>query len=1086
MSEALKVCLRRQEELFERVSKAQINYKKSPKDRLTVNYIETKIEALNKLWESFLSIHNEVVASVDKSEKSKLTYFAEDMYSEFEDIYETYKIKLKDDLQLYQPTSCVSASNNQTSTVATSSDVRLPTIHLPKFSCGYENWQTFYDMFVSLIHTNATLTAAQKLHYLKSCLSGEAEILLKNLSTTDVNYNEAWSQLVRRYNNKRFNTNEVMKRLFSQKNVTSESPAALKQLLDTTSSCLKSLQNLEIDTSAWDAIIIYLVVTRVDAETRKLWELEVSRVHSDGEADSLPTWEELKRFIETRFRTLEMLESSNHYNCRAANTTQYNNTTRQTTKQRSFHSSVEEEKREYTCVMCSGQHLLYQCKQFAAQTPEKRTEYVQSNHLCFNCLSPFHSVRSCYSTTSCRRCARRHHTLLHYERTSNREERSTAEVYSNHENTSPEVQERSQQPERKIVAHFTNESQLSRVLLATAMVKIKSPTGHSQIVRALIDQGSEASFITEATAQVLKLKRVSVNSLISGVGEGQTQTKSMASFEILSLHNPEFSIQVNAFVLKRLTSFIPSRDSPIHDWPEITNLPLADPTYSTPGRIDIILGAEVYGEILLDGLLKHSKSSGPVAQNTQLGWILSGKIKNELVQENRNIISMHIQVKEDELLKQFWETEGEPESFRRRKTREKMQYKEIYEKTTEERDLRDAYDVYLPHHAVIKEQKQTTRGRVIFDASSKGENDVSLNNNMLVGPTLQSDLRNILVRGRYHRVCTVAELFNMYRQVVNKQDTDFQRILWRSNLEGHVQHYQLLRLTFGTSCEPYVAVKCLQQLSKDEQPGYPLTAQITLQDYYMNHLLTGCKTTEQTIDNYHQMNTLMRAGGFELRKWSSNSKELLEHICKDNQIDNQLLYFKYNDNTKVLRVIWNKTNYEFERHLQLPNNEENREDVTKRKLPEKARPYNPMSYTVSNGVRARSFKQNLWRLKLSWDGKITPQLLHEWQQFIDDLLKLEKIFIPRWLRNRTSEILTKLEREQWRHVGIHQNPADSASRERGETSYRAKSKLPDELLHLLADEETAWRYHPPHEPNFGGVFIEADVRTTIVHLKRVI
>ncbi|XP_045537963.1 uncharacterized protein LOC123721905 [Papilio machaon] len=779
MSEILKVCLRRQEELFERVSKAQINYKKTSKDRLTVTYIETKKEALDKLWESFLSNHNEIVASVEKSDKSKLSYFAEDMYSEFENIYETYTVKLKDDLQIYQPTSFVRASNNQPSTVATSSYVKLPTIHLPRFSSGYENWQTFYDMFVSLIHNNSTLTAAQKLHYLKSCLTGEAEILLKNLSTTDVNYNEAWSQLVRRYNNKRFNTNEVMKRLFSQKNLTSESPAALKQLLDTTSSCLKSLENLEINTSAWDAIIIYLVVTRVDAETRKLWELEVSRVHSDSEADTLPTWEELKRFIETRFRTLEMLESSNHYNSRPAKTTQHNNTTRQITKQRSFHSSVEEEKRDYICVMCSGRHLLYQCKQFAAQTPEKRTEYVQSNHLCFNCLSPNHSVKNCYSTTSCRRCARRHHTLLHYERTSNREERSTTEESSSntHDNTSTEVKERSKQPERKVVAHFTNESHLSRVLLATAMVKIKSTTGHSQIVRALIDQGSEASFITEATAQFLKLKRDSVNGVISGVGEGQTQAKSMASFEIVSLRNPEFSIQVNAFVLKRLTSFTPSRDSSIHDWKEITNLPLADPTYSTPGRIDIILGAEIYGEILLDGFLKHSESSGPVAQNTQLGWILSGKIKNELVQENRNIISMHIQPKEDEFLKQFWEIEREPESIIKRKTKEELRCEEIYEETTyrnsegryvvrlpfkspnpeclngqskeialrrfkslekkllkntklqeeyknvmedylqqkhmrkitDERELRDNHVVYLPHHAVIRDDKQTTR-----------------------------------------------------------------------------------------------------------------------------------------------------------------------------------------------------------------------------------------------------------------------------------------------------------------------------------------------------------------------------------------
>ncbi|XP_013146960.1 PREDICTED: uncharacterized protein LOC106109868, partial [Papilio polytes] len=226
------------------------------------------------------------------------------------------------------------------------------------------------------------------------------------------------------------------------------------------------------------------------------------------------------------------------------------------------------------------------------------------------------------------------------------------------------------------------------------MIRIRSSSGYSQIVRALIDQVSEASFITEASAQYLKLKRVSVNGFICGVGEGQTQTKSKASFEIMSLYNPEFSIKVNAFVLKKLTSFIPARDTPLPDWPDISNLPLADPTYSTPGRIDIILGAEIYGKILLDGLLKHSALSGPVAQNTQLGWILSGKIRDELVQEDHNVISMHIHLNE-ELLKQFWEIQREPESIKKRKTKEEIRCEEIYEKTTY-RNSEGRYVVRLP------------------------------------------------------------------------------------------------------------------------------------------------------------------------------------------------------------------------------------------------------------------------------------------------------------------------------------------------------------------------------------------------------
>lgn len=77
---------------------------------------------------------------------------------------------------------------------------------------------------------------------------------------------------------------------------------------------------------------------------------------------------------------------------------------------------------------------------------------------------------------------------------------------------------------------------------------------------------------------------------------------------------------------------------------------------------------------------------------------------------------------------------------------------------TEKEQLEDPYVVYLPHHAVIREDKETTKVRVVFDASSKGVNNVSLNDTLLVGPKLQQDLRHILMRWRRHAICIVADV----------------------------------------------------------------------------------------------------------------------------------------------------------------------------------------------------------------------------------------------------------------------------------------------------------------------------------------
>jgi len=47
---------------------------------------------------------------------------------------------------------------------------------------------------------------------------------------------------------------------------------------------------------------------------------------------------------------------------------------------------------------------------------------------------------------------------------------------------------------------------------------------------------------------------------------------------------------------------------------------------------------------------------------------------------------------------------------------------------------------YMPHHAVIKESSNTTKVRVVFDASAKTNNGISLNDNLMIGPTIRDKL----------------------------------------------------------------------------------------------------------------------------------------------------------------------------------------------------------------------------------------------------------------------------------------------------------------------------------------------------------
>ena len=65
---------------------------------------------------------------------------------------------------------------------------------------------------------------------------------------------------------------------------------------------------------------------------------------------------------------------------------------------------------------------------------------------------------------------------------------------------------------------------------------------------------------------------------------------------------------------------------------------------------------------------------------------------------------------------------------------------------------------YLPHHAVFREDRATTKCRVVFDSSAKTADGVSLNSCLLKGPTLQPDLGHVMIRFRCHRIGLMADI----------------------------------------------------------------------------------------------------------------------------------------------------------------------------------------------------------------------------------------------------------------------------------------------------------------------------------------
>ncbi|XP_059061539.1 uncharacterized protein LOC131854440 [Achroia grisella] len=330
-----------------KIVKLLTNTKKCARAKITRGYLEARVEMLCEYWSSYKKQYDYITTTYTESEFRTHNFEPQDNYDSSEEAYLDLKTWIKDWLYEHETNSTKIYDNNTTN--SSHSRPKLAPIPLPVFSGDYNNWISFRDLYVSLIHNDNSLSKIEKFHYLKCSLTGDAAILIKNFTLTEANYLDAWKKLEERYDNKRVIVNNILNRLLSQKKLTIESAKGLKELLDTTSQCLDSLKNLSILVSNWDAILVYIIVGKLDTESHKLWE------QSLGNSTEIPTYVNLASFLENRFRTLEMISST-----QVKDISKNPYASQKVTSVKSYATEVNS-----TCTYCSQNHYICHCKNFA-------------------------------------------------------------------------------------------------------------------------------------------------------------------------------------------------------------------------------------------------------------------------------------------------------------------------------------------------------------------------------------------------------------------------------------------------------------------------------------------------------------------------------------------------------------------------------------------------------------------------------------------------------------------------------------------------------------------------------------------------
>ena len=336
---------------------------------------------------------------------------------------------------------------------------------------------------------------------------------------------------------------------------------------------------------------------------------------------------------------------------------------------------------------------------------------------------------------------------------------------------------------------------------------------------------------------------------------------------------------------------------------------------------------------------------------------------------------------------------------------------------------------YLPHHAVVRHDKETTKVRVVYDASAPA-NGVSLNSCLHAGPSLLPNLMDILVRFRLHRVGVIADIEKAFLMIsVNSQDRDVLRFLWVDDIAKDnptIIARRFARVVFGVNASPFLLNATLNHhISKYESVDPEFVSKL-LKSLYVDDLTSGGNNVFDAFELYQKAKSRLKDGGFNLRKWKSNSRELMklinqnegssagpvEVVTEEDATYTDSLFASHkaeNENEqKTLGVCWNTNEDTLIMKLSTLSDRAKEFPATKRNvLRITASVFDPLGLISPIVVLSKIMFQELCQNSKDWDEPLTAPLEKQWSEWITDLRNVEEISVPRcYLAGTSGNILS--------------------------------------------------------------------------------
>ncbi|XP_059223205.1 uncharacterized protein LOC131996995 [Stomoxys calcitrans] len=633
---------------------------------LSIEELECRLGILESYFKQCISVQ----ASIDKICPTADVAANAAVVAEVEETYVTTKTKIMTFLSKRRP------SAPDTSFLNTTTSVSVPRIRrevkLPTFEGKYSEFPKFISLFNKLIDQDKSLDDCERFLILKEHLGARPLAAVADFDVTEENYLKAVKRLTECFDKKSLMFEEHVSALFSIQRVSKPSANHLRHVIDSVNAHISAMLSLGDYKNIANSMIIHLVMERLDEESQVKWEESV-------DYRKISTWEECSAVLSRRCQNLEARESKGLSLESKSTYTQKNSKNKQ--------SSLAITKS--SCGICNGgSHDLAECNEFLRMTLRNRYIAARKSKVCFTCLRKGHWQKVC-TAQKCSECGAAHHKLLHKISSP-----PANVVVAQHQQQSDKLND--------LVAASTSRSAVlstvaePEVFLATAVVLVSDSFGRFHRARAILDSASQINLMCEKLAQKLLLKRSPCELAAIGVGEVSTTLKKYAVAKLKSSVN-ETEYNLGFFLLPRITTPKPDRHFDVSSWSIPKNIILADPDFNTPGRIDLLLGAEIFLDLLCVGRIMLQPDL-PRLQKTRLGWIVSGKAAECSVPFRSHSLMINscesADIKLDQQLEKFWEVE-QVNNKKKFWTEEEAECEKIFLETTQ-RDDTGRFVVKIP------------------------------------------------------------------------------------------------------------------------------------------------------------------------------------------------------------------------------------------------------------------------------------------------------------------------------------------------------------------------------------------------------